>query len=213
MMLYDLAAIAAAYLLGSVSFAILFSRLFSLADPRSYGSGNPGATNVLRSGNKPAAILTLVFDALKGWLAVWLVKHYAQRFGFSDWTVAGAALAVFLGHLYPAWHRFRGGKGVATALGVIVALDWQIALVALVVFALITLMFRFVSLASMLAAVAATFAYALAVGVDPVAFAILVMTLLLIWRHRLNVSRLAKGTESRLGSPPKAAAPVRRRRA
>ncbi|CAN5422570.1 glycerol-3-phosphate 1-O-acyltransferase PlsY [soil metagenome] len=206
MILYDIAAIAAAYALGSISFAIVFSRLFRLADPRSYGSGNPGATNVLRSGNKPAAILTLVFDALKGCTAVWLAEHYARRFGFSDLTIAAVAIAVFLGHLYPLWHRFQGGKGVATAIGILIAIDWQIALVALGVFVVVAALFRYVSLASLVAAIAATLAHALSVGVDPQALALFVMTVLLIWRHRLNVSRLAKGTESKLGASRRAAA-------
>ncbi len=193
-------AIVLAYALGSISFAIVFSTLFSLADPRSYGSGNPGATNVLRSGNKAAAALTLAFDALKGFAAVWIAGHFAGRFGFGDWTIALVAVAAFLGHLYPAWHRFRGGKGVATAIGILFALDWQIALVAITAFVVLAALFRMVSLASLLGAVVACAAYALAVDVDPTAFAIFVMTVLMIWRHRQNLGRIARGTESRLGA-------------
>ncbi len=188
-----------AYLIGSISFAIVFSKLFRLADPRTYGSKNPGATNVLRSGNKAAAILTLVFDAAKGWFAVWLCKHYAAQYGFGEGTIALVAVAVFLGHLYPVFHRFQGGKGVATALGVIVGISWVLALASLATFAVVVAFFRYVSLASILAAAFAVFYYVFLEGPDTIALGILVMAILLTWRHKANIERLFKGTESKLG--------------
>ncbi|WP_085316395.1 glycerol-3-phosphate 1-O-acyltransferase PlsY [Derxia lacustris] len=189
-------AVIAAYLIGSISFAIVFSKLFQLADPRSYGSGNPGATNVLRSGNKAAALLTLLFDALKGGVPVWL----AAQLGFGSDVLGAVALAAFLGHLYPVWHRFQGGKGVATALGVLVGLSWQLALAALLTFGVVVKLSRYVSLASISAAFVATLASALLRGIDAVTLAVLAMALLLVWRHRANVARLRAGTESKLGA-------------
>lgn len=189
----------AAYLIGSISFAVVFSKLFGLADPRTYGSKNPGATNVLRSGSKKAAILTLLFDALKGWLPVWLVAEYGHLYGIGDDGIALAALAVFLGHLYPIYFKFQGGKGVATALGVLFALYWWLGLFTLMTFGVIVFFFRYVSLASMLAAVFAAFFYMLLVGSDIIAGAILVMAGLLIYRHRKNIANLLAGKESRLG--------------
>ncbi len=188
-----------AYLIGSISFAIVFSKLFRLADPRTYGSKNPGATNVLRSGNKAAAILTLVFDAAKGWFAVWLCKLYAAQYGFGDATIALVAVAVFLGHLYPVFHRFQGGKGVATALGVLFGIQWTLALAALAAFAVVVALTRYVSLASMVAAGFAVFYYVMTEGTDAIALGVLVMALLLTWRHKANIERLFKGTESKLG--------------
>jgi len=193
-------AVVLAYLIGSISFAIVFSKLFRLADPRSYGSGNPGATNVLRSGNKAAAILTLLFDALKGWLPVWLAVLNAERFGFNDAVIGAVALAAFLGHLFPVFHRFQGGKGVATAVGVLFGLHWPVALATLLSFAIIVGFFRYVSLASMVAALFAVFYDGLLFGINAVTAAILAMALLLIWRHRANVARLIAGTESRIGA-------------
>ena len=189
-----------AHLIGSISFAIVFSRLFRLADPRTYGSKNPGATNVLRSGNRPAAILTLGFDAAKGWFAVWLCEHYAGQFGLGDGTIAAVALAVFLGHLFPVYHRFKGGKGVATALGVVLGISWVLALATLASFVVMVVFFRYVSLASVVAAVFAAFYYVLVFDIDPIALAIVVMAVLLVWRHQPNIDRLLKGTESRLGA-------------
>lgn len=188
-----------AYLIGSISFAIVFSKLFRLADPRTYGSKNPGATNVLRSGNKAAAILTLIFDAAKGWFAVWLCKFYAAQYGFGDATIALVAVAAFLGHLYPVFHRFQGGKGVATALGVLFGIQWTLALAALAAFAVVVALTRYVSLASMVAAAFAVFYYAMSEGTDVIALGVLVMALLLTWRHKANIERLFKGTESKLG--------------
>jgi glycerol-3-phosphate acyltransferase PlsY len=188
------AAVFGAYLLGSVSFAILVSRLFALPDPRSYGSGNPGATNVLRTGKKLAAALTLAGDAGKGWLAVWLAGLYA----------AGAAplagLAVFLGHLFPVFHRFKGGKGVATAAGVVFAFDWRLGLGAAGTWLVIAVFFRYASLASVVAAVfAGIFAFFPWFGLGTAAAVPLIIALLLIWRHRDNLARLARGEEKRIG--------------
>jgi acyl phosphate:glycerol-3-phosphate acyltransferase len=194
--LITLVASGCGYLLGSISFAIVVSRLMRLPDPRSYGSKNPGATNVLRTGRKVAAALTLVGDAGKGWLAVWLGWYYTL-----DPTVAAAAgLAAFLGHLYPVYYRFQGGKGVATAAGVLFGLNLWLGVGTLVTWAAIAAFFRYVSLASIVAALfAGTYAWWL-FGFQPVAWAAAVMALLLIWRHRENIRRLAAGTESKLGS-------------
>ena len=185
----------AAYLLGSVSFAIVVSRLLSLPDPRSYGSGNPGATNVLRSGRRLAALLTLLGDAGKGWLAVWLVGVIT---GERD-AMALAGLAVFLGHLYPVFHRFQGGKGVATAAGVLLALDWRVGLGTLATWIIIAAFLRYSSLAALVAALFAPFFTALVLGFGAPAACVTAMSVLLIWRHRLNIARLIAGNESRIG--------------
>jgi len=199
--LITLVASGGAYLLGSISFAIVVSRLMRLPDPRSYGSKNPGATNVLRTGKKLAAVLTLLGDSGKGWLAVWLACHYTL-----DPSVAAAAgLAAFLGHLYPVFYRFQGGKGVATAAGVLFGLNLWLGVGTLVTFAAIAAFFRYVSFASIVAALfAACYAWWL-FGMQPVSWAATAMALLLVWRHRENIRRLAAGTESKLGA--KAATP------
>ncbi len=187
--------VALAYLLGSVPFAILMSKAFGLADPRTYGSGNPGATNVLRSGKKMAAALTLLGDAAKGWVAVSLVMHYLPG---DAWAAACAGLAVFLGHLFPVFLRFKGGKGVATALGVLLALSvWQ-ALIALAVWVLAAFAFRYSSLAALLAALSAPI-YAVLRMPSAYAWASLALAALLIWRHQGNIRRLLAGTETRIG--------------
>jgi glycerol-3-phosphate acyltransferase PlsY len=190
----------AAYLMGSLSFAVIVSRVMGLDDPRSYGSENPGATNVLRSGSKLAAVLTLLLDALKGWLPVAL----AVNFGLSGGTVALVALAAFLGHLYPVFFRFKGGKGVATAAGVLFGVSAWLGLAVLLTWLLVALAFRYSSLASLMAAVAAPNYYLF--GADwlgrsqpAVLLAVTLMSLLLVWRHRDNIRRLLKGQESRLG--------------
>jgi glycerol-3-phosphate acyltransferase PlsY len=188
-----------AYLIGSLSFAKIVSRAMGLPDPHSYGSGNPGATNVLRSGRKSAAILTLIGDALKGWIAVALAQVYGPRFGVGDAGVAAVALAVFVGHLYPVYFGFRGGKGVATAAGILFALDVWLGLASLATFAIIAFFFRYVSLASMLAAVFAAFYAVLLHGFDERALAVSAMAALLVYRHRDNIRKLAAGTESRIG--------------
>jgi glycerol-3-phosphate acyltransferase PlsY len=204
---WTLLAILAAYLLGSVSFAVVVSRLFGLADPRSYGSGNPGATNVLRSGNKPAAALTLVGDAAKGWLAVWLVQRYGQAFGVGDWGVALSGLAVFLGHLYPVYFRFKGGKGVATAAGVILAFNPWLALATGITWLIIAFFFRYSSLAALVAAVFAAFYSALGWGFDERFIALVVIAGFVIYRHQANIRNLVAGKERRFGEKSKDALP------
>ncbi|WP_311221523.1 MULTISPECIES: glycerol-3-phosphate 1-O-acyltransferase PlsY [unclassified Acidovorax] len=202
---YPLLAALAAYLLGSLSFAVIVSRAMGLNDPRTYGSKNPGATNVLRSGSKAAAVVTLLFDALKGWLPVVLVRWFGQPFGLEEGTVALVALAAFLGHLWPVFFRFEGGKGVATALGVLLGISAWLGLATLLTWIIIAFFFRYSSLASLVAAVFALLYYVLFGGVvwytdARIGLAIAIMSALLAWRHRENIQRLMKGTESRLGS-------------
>ncbi|UGQ45545.1 glycerol-3-phosphate 1-O-acyltransferase PlsY [Massilia endophytica] len=195
----------AAYLIGSISFAVVVSKVYGLADPRTYGSGNPGATNVLRSGNKGAAIWTLVGDAFKGWLAVWLTTYFQERLGVDDTAIALVALAVFVGHLWPVFFRFVGGKGVATALGVLLALNVWLGVATLVTWLVVAYAFRYSSLAALIASVFAPFYYGLLFGVEPQLFAVLVMSGLLIWRHGKNIANLMAGKESRIGSKSAAA--------
>ncbi len=194
-----LAFVIAAYLIGSISFAVLMSKAFRLPDPRSYGSHNPGATNVLRSGKKLAAALTLFGDAAKGWLAVKLTLHFAPHDENYFPLIAMVALAVFLGHLFPVFLRFKGGKGVATALGVLLALNVWLGLAALATWIMVALIFRLSSLAALLAALAAP-VYAVLLSL-PREFLMtaLVMSLLLIWRHQGNIQNLLAGKESRIG--------------
>jgi glycerol-3-phosphate acyltransferase PlsY len=186
------------YCLGSISFAIVVSRLMRLPDPRSYGSKNPGATNVLRTGRKAAAVLTLAGDAGKGWLAVWLASQLGGN-------VPAAGLAVFLGHLYPVFHRFQGGKGVASAAGVLFGFHVWLGLAALVTWIVVAALLRYSSLASLIAAIGAPI-YGWFLGLENLLLVLAAIALLLIWRHRENLSRLVAGTESRLGrkkaSPP-----------
>ena len=193
-MLPLLIALLAAYLLGSVSFAIVVSRAMRLPDPRSYGSKNPGATNVLRTGRKTAAALTLLGDALKGFVAVALCHAYVPA------AVPYAGLAAFLGHLFPVWHRFQGGKGVATAAGALFGLDWRLGLGTLATWLIIAAFLRYSSLASLVAALFAPFFAALLFGLGPAFAAVLAMSALLIWRHRENITRLLAGSESRIGA-------------
>lgn len=193
------AAIVAAYLIGSLSFAVIVSRLMGLNDPRSYGSGNPGATNVLRSGNKTAAVLTLLLDALKGAVPVWLVAHFGARFGLGDGTMAAVGLAAFIGHVWPVFFGFRGGKGVATAAGVLLALNPLLGLATLATWIIIAAFFRYSSLAAIVSALFAPFYQLLIWGGGPIALAVALMSLLLLWRHAANFEKLLKGTESRLG--------------
>lgn len=197
----------AAYLIGSISFAVVMSKVFGIADPRTYGSKNPGATNVLRSGNKKAAIATLIGDAAKGWLAVFLADHYATQLGVGDLAVALVAIAVFLGHLWPVFFRFVGGKGVATALGVLIGINPWLGLAVLVTWLAVAFLSRYSSLAALIAAVLAPFYYGLAEGVDEKLFAIIVMSALLLWRHSQNISNLLAGKESRIGSKKADAVP------
>jgi acyl phosphate:glycerol-3-phosphate acyltransferase len=193
----------AAYLIGSVSFAVIVSSVMGLADPRSYGSKNPGATNVLRSGNKTAAILTLIGDAFKGWLAVWLVSHFGARYGLDDDAIALAAIAVFLGHLYPVFFRFKGGKGVATAAGVLLAINPVLGLATMLTWLIIAFFFRYSSLAALVAAVFAPLFDGFLFGANVVALAVVAMSCLLIWRHRGNIAKLMAGKESRIGEKKK----------
>jgi len=195
-------AVLGAYLLGSVSFAIVVSRLFALPDPRSYGSKNPGATNVLRTGKKTAAVLTLLGDGGKGWLAVFLASLYAPG------AVAFAALAVFLGHLFPVFHRFQGGKGVATAAGVLFGLDWRIGLGTVATWVIILAFFRYSSIAGLIAAAFAAVFTVLFHGFGVEAACVLTMSVLLVWRHKANIERLLRGEESRVGAKPSAEPPA-----
>jgi len=201
-----------AYLIGSLSFGVIVSKAFGLPDPHTYGSGNPGATNVLRTGNKLAAVLTLIGDGAKGWLAVFLARAFAWKFGVDDVGIAAAALAVFVGHLWPVFFRFQGGKGVATAAGILFALDWRIGLGTLATWLIIAFFFRYSSLAALAAALFAPFFTALVLGFNVYAAAVLAIAVLLVWRHAENIRKLAGGTESRIGqkkspevSPPPSA--------
>ena len=202
--LMPVAVLVASYLVGSLSFAVIVSRLMGLNDPRSYGSKNPGATNVLRSGSKKAAILTLLLDAFKGWLPVALVLAYGPEYGAGAGLAALAGLAAFLGHLYPVFFGFAGGKGVATAVGVVVGVNGSLALAVVLSFAIVLFFSRYVSLASMVAAVFAPVFYLFGDGVAwqaslPEVMSLAVMALLLVWRHRENIHRLMAGNESQLG--------------
>ena len=187
--------IVAAYLLGSIAFGILISRAFGLPDPRTVGSGNPGATNVLRSGKKAAAALTLLGDAAKGWLPVWLAIHHE----LPHWVVCAVALAVFLGHLYPLYYRFQGGKGVATALGVLLAISPWLGLCVLLTWLLAFALWRYSSLAALVAAGMAPVYALLLLDHGVYAAMALVLAVLMLWRHRDNVRKLLNGTEAGFG--------------
>ena len=200
-----LAAVLAAYLLGSLSFAVIVSRLMGLSDPRTFGSKNPGATNVLRSGNKSAAVVTLLLDAAKGWLPVALVGWFGKPYGLESGTLAMVGLAAFVGHLYPVFFRFIGGKGVATALGVLVGIHPLLGLASALTWLFVAWFFRYSSLAALVAAVLAPVYYIFGDGLawyfeKPVLLAVSVMALLLLYRHAENLGRLVRGTESRLGA-------------
>lgn len=189
----------AAYLLGSVSFAIVVSKLFRLADPRTFGSGNPGATNVLRTGNKVAAALTLLGDCLKGVVPVALAVYFEEQLGLGDAGVALISVAVFAGHLWPVYFRFKGGKGVATALGVLLGLNPVLGLATLLTWIVIAYAFRYSSLAALVSALFAPFYYTLLFGLNTIGFAVLMMSVLLIWRHKTNIGNLISGRESKIG--------------
>ena len=197
--------IVAAYLIGSISFAVIVSRAFGLPDPRSYGSGNPGATNVLRTGRKLAALLVLIGDGGKGWLAVFLAQRYAADFGVDAIGVAGCAVAVFLGHLFPLYLGFKGGKGVATAAGILLAIHPWLGLATLATWIIIALFFRYSSLAAIVSAV---FAPAYAFFMSVLGFelgymlpAVILVAALLVWRHKTNIFNLVSGKERRIGEP------------
>jgi acyl phosphate:glycerol-3-phosphate acyltransferase len=192
----DFIVTAFAYLLGSLSFAVIVSKAMGLADPKSYGSGNPGATNVLRSGNKKAAIFTLLGDMLKGVVAVLLAKYLAAQFGITMFGIAAVAVAVFLGHLFPVFFGFKGGKGVATAAGVLWALNGWIGLALTIVWAVVFAITRVSSLSAIVASLAAPIAAYFLLGITPIFWATVVMTALLLWRHKSNVQRLLSGEEA-----------------
>lgn len=206
--LYPALAVVAAYLMGSLSFAVIVSKLMGLNDPRSYGSKNPGATNVLRSGNKAAAVATLLLDALKGWLPMALVSWFGRDYGMQEGTLAAVGLAAFLGHLYPVFFRFEGGKGVATAAGVLFGVHWVLGLATLATWAIVAFFSRYSSLASLACALFAPWYYLIGDRtfwyVDKLmALAIVVMSAFLVFRHRENINKLLKGKESKLGSRAK----------
>lgn len=203
--LYSLLAGLAAYLLGSLAFAVIVSKAMGLNDPRTFGSKNPGATNVLRSGSKAAAIVTLLLDAFKGLVPVLVVRIWGPRIGLGEGTVALVALAAFLGHLYPVFFRFKGGKGVATFIGAVFGIHWLLGIATGLTWIIIAFFFRYSSLASLVAAVFAPLFYLLGDRLQwyadsRVVMALAVMAGLLFYRHRENISRLLKGTESRLGA-------------
>ena len=198
--LATVAVIVTAYLIGSISFAVVVSKLFGLPDPHSYGSGTPGATNVLRTGNKPAALLTLFGDGVKGFAAVVIAYRLGVSWGDASLATAGAALAVFVGHLYPVFHRFAGGKGVSTAAGVAFGLAWQLGLALVVIWLVLALIFRISSLASLVSAAAAPPLGFYFLGNGPEAWSLIPIALLLVWRHRANIRKLLSGTETRIGA-------------
>ena len=189
----------AAYLIGSVSFAVVTSKLLGLPDPHTYGSGNPGATNVLRTGNKAAAAMALLGDCAKGWLAVWLALRLGPHAGVAAWTVPGVVVVVFLGHIFPVFHRFAGGKGVATAAGIVLALHWPLGLALLVVWTAIAFGFRISSLASLVAALFTPIGAFYVFGNSLTAWAMVPIGGLLFWRHRANIRQLFSGTERQIG--------------
>jgi acyl phosphate:glycerol-3-phosphate acyltransferase len=198
-------AIIAAYLIGSLSFAVIVSKLMGLPDPHSYGSGNPGATNVLRTGKKLAALLTLLGDAGKGWFALWLAQRFAADFALTNVALASVAFAVFLGHLFPVFFRFQGGKGVATAAGILLAINLWLGVATLATWLIIAVFFRYSSLAALVASVFAPFYTFYLFGLTPYLPAVAAMCALLIWRHASNIKNLLNGTESKLGSKKPAA--------
>jgi len=201
---FTLLLIPMAYLIGSVSFAVVVSRCMRLPDPHSYGSGNPGATNVLRTGNKLAAVLTLIGDALKGFLAVMLARILLGDESLSStlgsWILCAVVIAVFLGHLFPLFHRFKGGKGVATACGILFGINWILGLATLSTWLIVAFFLRYSSLAALSAAIFGPIYFVFLFGFQPMGLALLIVSILLIGRHRSNIQNLFNGTESRLGS-------------
>jgi glycerol-3-phosphate acyltransferase PlsY len=200
-----LIAVILAYLVGSIPFAVVVSWIMRLPDPRTYGSSNPGATNVLRSGSKIAALLTLLGDAAKGWAAVALFTAYGPQFGIDAPVIAPVALCAFLGHVFPVWLRFKGGKGVATALGVLLGLNAWLALATTLVWLAVVIVTRYSSLGALVAAGFTPFATGYWFGWGPVTWASIAISAILIWRHHANITKLLRGEESRIGE--KRAAP------
>lgn len=211
-LVYPYAAFFIAYLIGSLSFAVIVSRVFRLQDPREYGSGNPGATNVLRSGHKLAAALTLLLDAVKGFVAVQLALYYSLRFDFEDTTIAFVGLSAFIGHLFPVFFRFKGGKGVATAAGVLFAYEPVLGFATVLIWILVAALFRYSSLAAILSAVFAPCFMLAFYDRPPVALAVTVMSVALLWRHWGNIVKLLRGKESRIGEKVEPRSRRRRRR-
>ena len=208
--LYSSVAVLLAYLLGSLSFAVIVSRAMRLEDPRSYGSKNPGATNVLRSGSKAAAVVTLLLDGLKGWLPVVLIRWFGKDYGLEDGTVAAAGFAAFLGHLFPVFFSFKGGKGVATAAGVLLGVDWLLGVATLVTWLIVAYFSRYSSVASMASAAFAPLFYLMGdrgpwYTERSILLTIFMMSMLLVVRHRENINKLMQGKESRLGAGKKTA--------
>ena len=203
----DLLLIPLAYLIGSISFAVVVSKCMRLPDPHSYGSGNPGATNVLRTGNKIAAVLTLIGDALKGYLAVMLARvllgDESLTSTLNSWWLCGVVIAVFLGHLFPIFHGFKGGKGVATACGILFGINWILGLATLGTWIIVAVFMRYSSLAALAAAVFGPVYFVFLFGFQSMSIALLVVCFLLIWRHRSNIQNLMNGTESRIASKKK----------
>lgn len=203
----DLLLIPIAYLIGSISFAVVVSKCMRLPDPHSYGSGNPGATNVLRTGNKLAAVLTLIGDALKGFFAVMLARillgDESLTSTLSSWLLCGVVIAVFLGHLFPIFHGFKGGKGVATACGILFGINWILGLATLGTWIIVAAFMRYSSLAALAAAIFGPIYFVFLFGFQPMGIALLAVCLLLIWRHRSNIHNLINGKESRIGSKKK----------
>ncbi|MBU3606114.1 glycerol-3-phosphate 1-O-acyltransferase PlsY [Polynucleobacter sp. MWH-Creno-3A4] len=200
----DILLIPIAYLIGSISFAVVVSKCMRLPDPHTYGSGNPGATNVLRTGNKLAAVLTLIGDALKGYFAVMLARvllgDQSLTSTLSSWILCGVVLAVFLGHLFPIFHGFKGGKGVATACGILFGVNVILGLATLGTWIIVAVFMRYSSLAALAAAIFGPIYFVFLFGFQPMGIALLVVCLLLIWRHRSNIRNLMNGTESRIGT-------------
>ena len=196
-----------AYLIGSISFAVVVSKCMRLPDPHTYGSGNPGATNVLRTGNKLAAVLTLIGDALKGYIAVMLARvllgDESLTSTLGSWVLSGVVIAVFLGHVFPIFHGFKGGKGVATACGILFGINWILGAATLSTWIIVAMFMRYSSLAALAAAVFGPIYFVFLFGFQPMGAALLVVCALLIWRHRSNIQNLMNGTESRIGSKKK----------
>ena len=200
----DILLIPLAYLIGSVSFAVVVSKCMRLPDPHSYGSGNPGATNVLRTGNKRAAVMTLLGDALKGFVAVVLARmilgEASLTSSLNSWILCGVVVAVFLGHLFPIFHGFKGGKGVATACGILFGINWILGMATLCTWIIVAKFMRYSSLAALAAAVFGPIYFVFLFGFHPMGIALLIVCALLIWRHRSNIRNLMNVTESRIGS-------------
>ena len=198
-MIAALAIVVGAYLIGSVSFAVVVSKAYGLPDPHGYGSGNPGATNVLRTGHKAAALITLAGDGLKGFVAVFAATKLAPLLSAPDWTVPAAAIAVFVGHCWPVFHRFAGGKGVATSAGIVLALHWPLGLALIAIWLVLAMGFKISSLAGLIAAALMPLGMFYVAGNTPVAWAMVPIALMMVWRHKANIRQLLEGRERPIG--------------